>query len=238
MGLLAAALACGLPGLLGCAPKASFEELRLEGQQAMIAQEYAVARKFFVLAEERIPKDPVNLHDLGDCCLYFARTRFEERNYPAAMREVDRGIGYYDRAIRSQPGFSAALLGKNIALELKGQFEQAVKVAEWAVEFVGPSARQQIFLAREMEERGDLDAALLRLQQAIAMEPNNPAAHAEIGRFFLRSGMRERAIAHLRKAYALDPTKSDVLNDLAQLGEPDPSRTGPVPTTSQVPAGP
>jgi tetratricopeptide (TPR) repeat protein len=232
MGVLAVAIvATGMAGMIGCAPKPDFEELRMEGQRAMIAHDYAAARKFFQRAEEEVPKDAVNLHDLGDCCLYFARAKFEERNYPAAMREVDRGIGFYDRSIRSQPGFSASLLGKNIALELKGQFEQAVNVAEWAVAFVGPSAKQQIFLAREMEERGDHDAALLRLQQAIAMEPNNPAAHAEIGRFYIRTEKPELAAAHLRKAYALDPTNTAVLDDLAQLGEA-------VPTASQSPARP
>lgn len=210
-------------GLGGCATGPDFRELRLEGQRALIDRDFAVARGLFKEAEKQVPKDALNLHDLGDCCLYYARDRFERRNYPAAMREVDRGIAYYDRAIRSQPGFSAALLGKNIALELKGQFEQAMGVAEWAVKFVGPSAKQQIFLARELEERGDPDAALLRLQQAVAMEPQNATAHAELGMFFLRADKRARAAAHLRRAYQLDPGHRGVIDALARIGEPVPS---------------
>ena len=86
--------------------------------------------------------------------------------------------------------------------------------------FVGPSARQQIFLAREMEERGDLDAARLRLLQAVAMEPANAAAHEELGLFYRRIGEHDLALRHLARANRLDPTRRRSAAALSELGAP------------------
>ncbi|MFQ5491223.1 MAG: tetratricopeptide repeat protein, partial [Phycisphaerae bacterium] len=189
----------------GCSTRPDFRQIRQEGQQAMLDGNYRVARGLLRHGVEMVPEDPANLHDLGDCCMYFSREQFARRNVPAALREVDQAIAYYERAIGADPGYQAALMGKNSALELKGRFEKALDVAEWAAKYVGPSAMQQVFLAREMEERGDLDSAHVRLRQAVAMEPNNADAHEALGRFYHRHGQRKLAIGHLGRAYALDP---------------------------------
>ena len=210
----------------GCTAEPDCHRIRLEGQRAMLQGDYRAARGLLRRAHELVPEDPANLHDLGDCCLYFARDQFARRNAAAALREVDQAIAYYERAVHVAPGFQAALLGKNIALELKGRYEEAVRLAEWAVEFVGPSARQQLFLAAEMEERGDLDAALLRLRQAVAMEPNNPDAHEALGSLYHRIGRRELAVRHLTRACRLDPGRPGATAMLDDLGVPPP----PAPT--------
>jgi tetratricopeptide (TPR) repeat protein len=213
-GVLPVVLAVG--GLSGCGP--SFRELRMAGQEQMIRSHYGTARNLFQEAMEKVPEDAENLYDLGDCSVYLARERFGQRNEAAAMRYADQAIEYYSRSVNAHPGFEPALWGKNMALELKRQFGDALKVAEWAAEFVGPSAKQQLFLARELEERQDLDAALLRYRQAVAMEPNNASAHAEMGRFLLRIDRRDQAIRHLRTAYRLNPTEPGVREDLLHLG--------------------
>jgi len=211
-------VAAGLLMLAGCNPEPDFRAYRLEGQRLMVKGNHGVARGLFEKAHEMVPEDPINLHDMADCSLYYARDLFARGDTVAAFREVDKGIEYYQRAINAHPGFPAALLGKNIALELKGQFEEALKVVEWAVRFVGPSAQQQIFLAQEMEERGDMDAALLRLRQAVAMEKENAAAHEALGKFSLRMGDHELAIRHLTRAYSLDPNRPGLADTLAGLG--------------------
>lgn len=218
-------LAVGWPALAGCATAPDSRELRMEGQRAMIRGDYGTARGLFRQAHELEPENAQNLHDLGDCCTYYARERFEQRNVAAAHREVDEAIEYYQRAINAHPGMQAALLGKNIALELQGQFEEALRVAEWAAEFVGPSAKQQIFLARELEQRGDLDSALLRFRQGVAMEPDNATAHEALGRFYGRVDKRELAIHHLTKACGLAPERAGPRTALAEMDAPVPATT-------------
>lgn len=215
----ATALGCICAGS-GCGP--SFKELRLAGQNAAAEQKWGVARGLFVDAYRLIPEDEENLHDLGVCSTMLARERFAERNEPAGMREIDRAIEYYSRSINAHPGYRPAIVGKNRALELKGQFEEALRSAYWAATYVGPSAEQQAFLASEYEERGDLDAALLRLRQGIAMEPNNPAAYEALGDFYYRTGKMEEASAAYRQAFNLNPAQMHIADKLRRMGEGEP----------------
>ncbi len=213
----------------GCSTGPSFTELRIEGQTQLLDSNIGVARRLFEEAHAKIPEHPYNLHDLGVCYAILARRHFEGGNHPAAMRDVDRAIEYYGRATSAHPGFQSALLGKNRALELKGQFDEALAHADWASEFVGPSFRQQAFLARELEERGDLDAALVRFRQGVAMENENPTAHAELARFLLRHHRQEEALEHLQAAYRLNPLEPGVLGTLVDLGAELPSAREPEP---------
>lgn len=184
-----------------CSTGPSYDQLRREGQIAMINGEYGPSRYLLQEAERKSHRLRVeNLHDLGVAHVMVAKERFAQMNPAAAFRELDVAIDYYSRGIEVHPGHQACLEGKNIALELKGQFEAALRHAEWAAEFVGPSARQQIFLACELEERGDFDGALLRYQQAIAMEPKNPDAHQAFAEFMSRHNQERAAAYHYEQA--------------------------------------
>ncbi len=204
----------------GCSP--SFKELRTMGQQTMLDRQWGTARTIFREAYEKTPEHAENLHDLGVCSMMLARNKFEQSDRAGALREVDRAIEYFSRSINAHPGYQAAILGKNRSLELKGQFEDALKTAHWAAKYVGPSAKQYIFLANEYEERGDWDAALLRCRQAVAMEPNNPDAHKALGMLLYRTGNRKEAIDVLFQSLRLDPLQKDVSILLRNLGEPVP----------------
>lgn len=206
--------------LTGCGP--DYRQLRIEGHTAVLNGSYGAGRHFFRQAELKRPrKDADNLHDMGVCSVMLAKQRFEERNYAAAMREVDDAIAYYTAAIDTDPGHQASIEGKNISLELKGQFDEALKQAEWAAEFVGPSAKQHIWLAREHEERGDLEGALLRYRQAVAMEPKNASAHIALADFLLRMDNRDAAVHHLEIANRLDPSNQWVRDKLIASGATD-----------------
>lgn len=214
------AAALSVAWLAGCGP--TFRDLRLAGQQQVAKGNWGAARNLLHEAMTKVPEDPENLHDLGVCATMLARQEFQERNHAAAMRDVDRAIDYYTRSIGAYPGFRSSILGKNRAQELKGQFEDALRTAHWAARYVGPSAEQFLFLGAEYEERGDLDAALLRYRQAVAIEPNSARAHRALGLLHRRAGNREAAIAELDRSLELDPTQADVAEALRALGEPVP----------------
>jgi len=202
--------------LSGCGP--TYRELRRAGQSEVASRNWGAARHLFEEAHTRVPEDAENLHDMAVCSIMLARKRLEDGNRSAAMREIDRAIHYYDRALTAHPGFRPAIIGKNRAQELRGQSEEALKSAHWAANFVGPSAKQQIFLAGEYEERGDVDGAFLRLQQALAMEPDNPAVHNAFGDFYRRQGERKTAIRAYRRSLKLDPAQPDVVKTLREIG--------------------
>ncbi len=210
-----AAVALG-PAFGGCGP--DYRQLRREGQKAMLDHAYGSARIFFRQADDLRPRRVANLHDLGACSLMLARARFDQRNHAAAMRELDAAVSYYSGALDVYPGHRASIEGKNIALELKGQFDEALEHAEWAAEFVGPAASQYIYLAQELEERNDRDGAFLRYRQAVAMEPRNAEAHVALARFLLRNKNEEAAVDHLQAAYLLNPLDEWVIDELTKRG--------------------
>ncbi len=209
-----------------CGP--TFQRLRYEGQQAFRQGNLAVAKDRFEQAHLQRPNDPHNLLDLGEVSMIRARNLMAEHNEAAALREVDRAIAYFDRAVEARPGMQAALDARNEALHYKGLHDKALFSAEWAMTFVGPSARAQMFVARELEERGDMDGALLRYRQAVAMEPENAAAHASFGQFLHRIGRKNEAIMHLEQAYRLDPLQPGVAELLTAEGVPLPRTTEPL----------
>jgi tetratricopeptide (TPR) repeat protein len=203
---------------LGCAHGPTYNDHWNDAQQALLQGEYGPARTFLEECERVRPRRIETMHDMGVCSMMIAREKFEQMNHAAAMRELDRAIACFDSAIDDVPGHQASLEGKNRALELKGQFQEALKHTEWAATFVGPSARQYIFLARELDERGDKDAALLRYQQAISMEPDNAEPHVAIAQFYLRTKNEPAAIRHLQAAYDLNPKDAWVHEQLSSRG--------------------
>ena len=217
--LLAVAIYCIVAALIsGCSP--NYVQLRNEGQIAMLNGEYGPARYLLLNAEDKAHRRVETLHDLGVCSVMVAKQKFNERNHAAAFRELDNAVAYYRRAINEYPGHQASLEGLNIALELKGQFEEALRTAQWAVDFVGPSAKQQIFLAEEFEQRGDLDSALLRYRQGVAMEPDNAKAHIAFAQFLMRHDNDKAAFHYLVEANRIDPKNVWVNQQLAAHESP------------------
>jgi tetratricopeptide (TPR) repeat protein len=202
--------------LSGCGPGQKYYRMRFEGQKAMLEDMYGTACYFYKEAERSYPRTLENLHDLGVCSVMLARQKFEAGNRAAALRELDAAISYYSEAIEVYPAYQAALEGKSVALKLKGQFDEALKHAEWAAQFVGPSAKQYIFLADELEKRGDIDGAQLRYRQAVAIEPSNARVHRAFAEFLLRQGNERPAVYHLQAAYKLDPLDEWVIDELTK----------------------
>lgn len=211
----------GLFAITGCGP--TFYELRHEGLREMQVGKYGLATHLFEQAMRKKPDNVENLHDLGVCATLQAKKQLELRNSPAAERELERAVDYYSRAISVNPSYRPAIIGKNRALELRGQYEEALSTAHWAARYVGPSAEQYVFLGKEYEERGDLDAAFLRYRQAYKLEPFNPLPHKAIGLLYRKTGHEQAAIEALMRSLRLDPTQADVANALREMGEPVPA---------------
>ena len=198
----------------GCGP--GYRQLRREGQEVMLGGDYGPARSYFLQARAKKPREVENLHDLGVCSVMLAKDRFTRMNQAAAMRELDAAMAYYTEAIDIHPGHQASLEGQRVALKLQGQFDEALARAEWAAEFIGPSAKQYMLLAAELEERGELDKALLRYRQAVALEPQNAEAQKTFAVFLLGHENEDAGVYHLQQAYRADPTDAWVIDELAK----------------------
>ena len=193
--LLVGTITTFVSGCVSSSTDTTYDRWRVEAQDAIQRGNYEVARGLLLNAENKKPRDPVTLHNLGVCSLHVAMAKQQDMNYAAAMRELDFAEAYFRRAIDAAPAYQPSQEGLNETLELKGEYASALKEAEWAAQNVGPSAKEQLFLAGALERQGDVDGALLRYRQAVAMEPNRPAPHVALAIFLKRAGDRNGALA-------------------------------------------
>lgn len=199
----------------GCGPTAKM--YHQEGLREYRLGNYDAARGMFRAALLKKPEKQESAYYLARCARIAARRKLEERDVAAAMRELDKAIFHYGQAIESYPGYAAAIEEKTEALELKGKYDEALELSIWAKDHGGRTVRQIVNVAREYEQRGDMDASLTRYRQAIAVEPDSALAYAELGRFFARLGRTADGVRALETAYRLSPSEPGVANDLARL---------------------
>lgn len=196
----------------------AFSQHRAEALSMLEQSRYGAAVGHYESALALVPEHAETLCDLAQCHLAVAREYQDRKDEFAAMREIDQAIDYYNRAIRSYPGFARALHGKNRALEYRGEPGKALETAHWAVDVVGPSLEQQLFLASEFAERGDADRALLAYKQAVAMEPQSSTAHWALGLYYVNLGRDNDAVPHIQQAYVLDPGREYIASRLRDMG--------------------
>lgn len=72
--------------------------------------------------------------------------------------------------------------------------------------------------ARRFESQNNLEKALELYKQAVAVDPSQSYPHAELGRYYMRIGQNDQAIAELQKAQSINPAEQGVAEDLAKLG--------------------
>lgn len=67
---------------------------------------------------------------------------------------------------------------------------------------------------RVLEEAGELQGALTRYEEALAMDPENPLVLSQAGRLNIRLGRYGDAVALLKQAIAVSDANPDIMNDL------------------------
>lgn len=203
--------------VVGCM-EPSVSKLHEDGIREYQAGAVVNARGMFEEALKRDPEHYESAFYAGMCHKAVAREKLREEDYPGAMRELDMAGYYFGLAIESYPGYMAAIQQKAEVLEMKGQYEDAIRLAIWAKDNVGTDRGQLIMLAQKLAEGGDYDSALVRLRQAVALNPDDAYVNAELGRFYVMIGRREDGIDSLQRAYRINPSEPGVLDMLAELG--------------------
>lgn len=203
----------------GCGePSAEFKQFMEEGIREQEAGRYAEAVGMFKGAAELDRERPEPSYRIGRCYLAMADRKFAGADFPGALSETDRAIAAFDDAISAFPGYGAAVQGKVDALKMRNRQSAALELADWAATHSGLQAQKLIIKGKEYALAGDMDRAGLYFKQAVEVEPDNAAAHAERGLFYMRCGNDADAIRSLKRAYQLDPGARGVVQALTELG--------------------
>jgi TolB-like protein/DNA-binding winged helix-turn-helix (wHTH) protein/tetratricopeptide (TPR) repeat protein len=129
--------------------------------------------------------------------------------------EIEQSISYFEEAISKDATFAPAYLGLADAYErLSGSFlgaptnktrPKAIRMARKALELDPGLAEAHAMLGRVLQKQFQWADAEAEYKQALALSPNNAAAHFEYANWLLSHGRLEEALAWSRRARELDP---------------------------------
>jgi Tfp pilus assembly protein PilF len=68
-----------------------------------------------------------------------------------------------------------------------------------------PTANELYDQAVDLKEQGDREAAVARLEEALALDPSFAIAHGMLAKLYVDLAEADKAIAHARKVVELEP---------------------------------
>jgi lipoprotein NlpI len=120
------------------------------------------------------------------------------------MREYERAIRDFDRALALEPGLVVAWRQRALAYRSKGDYERALADFEQAILLAPSDARLYTDRGVAYELLGDYPSAIRDFNRAIAFKPNHASAIEGRGRAYFYLGNFAQAAADLQRGLALD----------------------------------
>ena len=120
------------------------------------------------------------------------------------MRQYERAIRDFDRALALQPGLVVAWRQRALAYRSKGDYERALADFEQAILLAPSDARLYTDRGVAYELLGDYASAIRDFNRAIAFKPNHASAIEGRGRTYFYLGNFAQAAADLQRGLALD----------------------------------
>jgi Flp pilus assembly protein TadD len=103
-----------------------------------------------------------------------------------------------------------------LALEKKGQTDEAIRQYQEAIRLTPGFAEAHNNLGIALQNQGQLDEARSQFQEALRLEPNNAEIHNNLGASLSETGQTDQAIGQLQEALRLAPDNSDAHNNLGK----------------------
>jgi len=139
------------------------------------------------------PDNPDILHKLGLLLCQLA-------NY-------DLAIQYIRKALKLKPSdIASAYCNLAIALQEKGQLDEAITHYQKAIELNPSLASAYCNLGTALRKKGQLDEAITHYQKALELNPSFASAYYNLGVALLKKEQLDEAITHCLKALELKPS--------------------------------
>lgn len=130
----------------------------------------------------------------------------------ADQGETDEAEFWCRRTISLSPSIWEAYLNLSNLLYRRGEFREALSLAEPATRF-SSDPKLLLNLAVYQEKCGEFEQAVISLSKVLEKIPDSPAAFLNLGNSLLFLGMPNEAFSAYRKARKYDPTSNDVFSN-------------------------
>jgi tetratricopeptide (TPR) repeat protein len=138
--------------------------------------------------------------------------------------------GLWQQAVAAQPDILRARLAYGMALMSAGRFAEAEGPLQTVVDRDAGNALAHGRLGAAQAAQGKLDTAIVHLERAVALRPEDVDAHRWLGQAYAMRRSEALAVAHFDRALAAQPDDVGLLVEIAAiLADPrDPAvRNGP-----------
>jgi predicted O-linked N-acetylglucosamine transferase (SPINDLY family) len=140
------------------------------------------------------------------------------------LKEFDKAVASYRRALEIKPDYAKAYSNLGVALQELGQFDEALASYRRALEIKPDLVEAYNNLGALLSELGQNDNAVLIYRQALEIKPAFAEAHSGLGTVLRALGQFDEALISFRRALEIKPDFAEahtglgaVLNSLGQL---------------------
>lgn len=191
--------------LAGCATTMDerVKDFNDDGVYMFARGDYRAARESFEAALVLTPQDPGLLYNLGQCHDRLGDWRMAEQ--------------YYLTCLQVAPYHGDASLAQVNLLYRTSRVSEANHLIEDWPQQQPNRADVYVMDAWRLRQEKALPQAQGRLQQALAIEPNNRRGLIEMGIIYEMTGMPERALALYERALQRDPKQPEVADRIQQM---------------------
>jgi tetratricopeptide (TPR) repeat protein len=182
------------------------EELKTVASDYVLLADYSDADQWFSQVTVETPNDANAWYLLG-------RTRYDENFFDPAVTAFRRALELHPQYIEAENNLGLCLKELDKTNEAKAAFLAAI---DWQGR-TPLDAQPFLNLGSLLADEGDLEKAIPYLVQAVAIAPNNPKTHEELGTAYQSQNLLPKAQAELERAVALAPDSSGLHFKLGQL---------------------
>jgi tetratricopeptide (TPR) repeat protein len=189
----------------GCVSSTDFrvKEFNDDGVHMFSRGDFPAARDSFEAALALTPQDPGLLYNLGQCYDRMGDWRKAEQ--------------YYLTCLQVAPAHGSARQAQASLLHRTGRTQEADRAIQEWLQQQPQLADAYVLDAWRLRQDKALPQAQGRLQQALALEPNNRRALVEMGIVYEMLNMPERALALYERALMVDPRQPEITERVEQM---------------------
>lgn len=217
-----------------------------QGYQQQNAGQWQAARQSYEQALQRLPDHPAALQLLGvvlrrlgeparaeqlmrQSLQLFAAQPAVWNNLGSLLEEQGRSaeaLGCFGQAVSLEPRYGEAHYNRALVLHGLGRLDEALAAVQQVQRLLAQPSPHVLQLKALIEsDRGDVQASLASVEQAIALAPDKPALHHNRGTALQRLHRHREALVAHERALALGLDAADAHynhgNTLQSLGELD-----------------
>jgi tetratricopeptide (TPR) repeat protein len=179
------------------------KEFNDDGVAMFVRGNFPAARDSFEAALELTPQDPALLYNLGQCYDRMGDWRKAEQ--------------YYLTCLQVAPTHGDARQAEASLLYRTGRAQEANRLIQDWLEQQPNLADAYVLDAWRLRQDKALPQAQGRLQQALALEPNNRRALVEMGIVYEMLAMPDRALALYERALMVDPRQPEIADRVGRM---------------------